>query len=81
MSEECQHRFAYLDPKARKWFCTYCPQEFEPVEPSPPKWDKSRNQDELCECGHPYYRHFDTYDDMLPVGCKYCECFIFREKK
>ena len=30
--------------------------------------------DRICECGHPYYRHFDTYEDMYPIGCKYCEC-------
>jgi hypothetical protein len=29
--------------------------------------------DRLCVCGHPYYRHFDTYEDMAPVGCKYCQ--------
>lgn len=36
----------------------------------------------LCECGHSYYRHFDTYEDMEPVGCKYCtydECGAFKE--
>ena len=26
----------------------------------------------LCECGHAYYRHFDSYQGMSPVGCKYC---------
>lgn len=26
----------------------------------------------VCVCGHPYYRHFDTYEEMYPVGCKYC---------
>ena len=31
----------------------------------------------LCTCGHLYYRHFDTYDGMRPVGCKYCECCVF----
>lgn len=34
-----------------------------------------------CKCGHPYYRHFDTYEDMYPCGCKYCQCFNFVEKK
>jgi hypothetical protein len=29
------------------------------------------------KCGHPYYRHFDTYANMEPVGCKYCECDEF----
>lgn len=27
-----------------------------------------------CICGHPYHRHFDSYENMLPVGCKYCRC-------
>ena len=36
----------------------------------------------ICQCGHPYYRHFDTYDeDMYPVGCKYCECYKFIENE
>lgn len=35
----------------------------------------------ICECGDPYYRHFDTYDDMYPCGCKYCGCMEFKEKK
>jgi hypothetical protein len=36
--------------------------------------------DRICVCGHPYYRHFDTYENMDPVGCKYCGCPSFREK-
>lgn len=36
--------------------------------------------DRTCECGHTYYRHFDTYEEMCPVGCKYCECAEFVEK-
>jgi len=35
-------------------------------------YDKDFGDDKLCVCGHSYYRHFDTYDEMLPVGCKYC---------
>ena len=35
--------------------------------------------DILCNCGHPYYRHFDTYEEMYPCGCKYCECDTFHE--
>jgi hypothetical protein len=31
-----------------------------------------------CECGHPYYRHFDTYENMDPCGCKYCTCYHFK---
>jgi hypothetical protein len=38
----------------------------------PPRYDPLYGDDKLCDCGHPYYRHFDTYDDMAPVGCKYC---------
>ena len=38
-------------------------------------WDKDHDQDAKCAnpgCGHSYERHFDTYADMEPVGCKYC---------
>lgn len=34
-----------------------------------------------CECGDPYYRHFDSYEDMYPCGCKYCGCSEFKPKK
>ena len=37
--------------------------------------------DRICECGHPYHRHFDPYENMNPCGCKYCNCYIFIEKK
>lgn len=36
----------------------------------------------MCTCGHPYYRHFDTYEEMSNVGCKYagmCDCRGFYE--
>jgi hypothetical protein len=33
-----------------------------------------------CKCDHPYERHFDSYDNMRSVGCKYCPCFRFKEK-
>jgi len=43
-------------------------------------WDEKHDQDALCaKCGHAYYRHFDTYADMEPVGCKYCSCDAFVE--
>jgi hypothetical protein len=35
--------------------------------------------DRICICGHTYYRHFDTYEDMEACGCKYCECYKFHE--
>lgn len=41
------------------------------------RWNSEYDQDAICECGHPYYRHFDTYEDMSDVGCKYCECHTF----
>ena len=35
--------------------------------------------DRICKCSHKYYRHFDSYDDMSPVGYKYCSCTEFVE--
>lgn len=40
-------------------------------------WDKNADQEALCKCGHTYHRHFDTYDDMRDIGCKYCQCMTF----
>ena len=37
--------------------------------------------DRVCECGDTYDRHFDSYEDNAAVGCKYCECFNFKEDK
>ena len=31
-----------------------------------------------CECGHVYERHFDSYDKMRAIGCKYCQCYTFK---
>lgn len=33
--------------------------------------------DRICDCEHAYYRHFDTYEGMKDVGCKYCDCRTF----
>lgn len=44
-------------------------------------YNSKYGDDRLCKCGHPYYRHFDTYDDMAEIGCKYCQCFTFKEVK
>lgn len=44
---------------------------------SRPKYDSEFGDDKSCKCGHPYYRHFDTYEHMYPCGCKYCECYTF----
>lgn len=35
----------------------------------------------ICVCGHTYYRHFDPYEQMENIGCKYCECHTFVEKQ
>ena len=32
-----------------------------------------------CVCRHPYERHFDSYMEMEPIGCKYCACDDFIE--
>lgn len=44
-------------------------------------YNPNYGDDQVCVCGHKYYRHFDTYDDMEPVGCKYCGCNEFTEKR
>ena len=36
------------------------------------EYDPAYGDDRECLCGHPYYRHFDYYDNMYPIGCKYC---------
>jgi len=40
-----------------------------------PKYGDNR----VCKCGHTYDRHFDSYEDMYPIGCKYCQCMEFVE--
>lgn len=44
------------------------------------KYNPHYGNDRVCECGHSYERHFDSYDDNEPVGCKYCDCCTFEEK-
>ena len=44
------------------------------------KYNPAYGDDRICKCGHPYYRHFDTYDNMDPCGCKYCNCYDFVER-
>lgn len=41
------------------------------------KYDPEVGDDARCACGHPYHRHFDSHEDMAPVGCKYCDCDKF----
>jgi len=44
-------------------------------------WNKDYQQNKECICGDSYARHFDPYERMAPVGCKYCECMEFRPKE
>jgi hypothetical protein len=44
------------------------------------KYNPKYGDDRICECGDPYYRHFDTYENMYASGCKYCQCRKFVEK-
>lgn len=37
-------------------------------------YDPNFGDDRICRCGHTYYRHFDTYEGMASIGCKYCLC-------
>jgi len=43
------------------------------------KYNPIYGDDRICECGHSYYRHFDSYEDNYPCGCKYCGCYVFVE--
>lgn len=42
------------------------------------QWNPERDQKAKCKCSHIYERHFDSWEDMRPVGCKYCECGEFK---
>ena len=42
-------------------------------------YNKDYGDDRLCKCGHTYYRHFDSYENMQDCGCKYCNCNDFEE--
>ena len=44
------------------------------------KYNPKYGDEKICKCGHPYYRHFDTYDEMFACGCKYCQCLEFKKK-
>ena len=45
------------------------------------KYNPKYGDDRICACGHVYYKHFDSYDNMLDCGCKYCSCDSFKELK
>lgn len=42
-------------------------------------WSPNHDQQAKCTCSHAYERHFDSYEDMYPIGCKYCECDTFTD--
>ena len=42
-------------------------------------YNPAYGDDRVCECGHPYRRHFDKDEGMKAVGCKYCDCMEFVE--
>ena len=43
------------------------------------EYNPNYGDNRICVCGHPYYRHFDPYEDNTAVGCKYCQCTIFED--
>ena len=43
------------------------------------KYNPNYGDNRKCVCGHTYYRHFDSWENMEPVGCKYCGCDEFVE--
>lgn len=55
------------------------PYLYETITTIVAKYNPKYGNDRICECGHPYHRHFDSYEDMEPVGCKYCDCWTFKE--
>lgn len=56
----------------------YLDQHYAVMHPTEAQqYDPDFGDDRKCECTHPYYRHFDTYEDMYPIGCKYCYCETF----
>jgi len=45
------------------------------------KYNPNYGDDRICNCGHPYHRHFDWMENNAAVGCKYCDCYDFTEKE
>ena len=59
---------------------SYAPEEVGIIVNSKDSYDEKFGDDRVCSCGHSYYRHFDSYDRMYPIGCKYCRCRTFKEE-
>ena len=51
------------------------------TKPPEEEYDPQFGDDLVCKCSHTYYRHFDTYEKMAPVGCKYCDCGRFKPRR
>ncbi len=71
-------------PEAWRWRVTeqgtLCDSEPE-RRPATEVYDPAYGDDRLCECGHPYHRHFNIHDGCYEIyGCKYCQCYEFKEK-
>jgi hypothetical protein len=57
------------------------PYLFKTIKVKKRYYNPDYGDDRLCQCDHPYHRHFDSYENMIPVGCKYCDCFVFMQAK
>lgn len=45
------------------------------------RYNSNYGDHRICDCGHPYHRHFDFYEQgaLMDAGCKYCSCDTFEE--
>ena len=82
-----QDRSIYLDLEGGDTVCFgvgvrdyNSPEEVMILTNPPLTYNKHFGDAKICTCGHTYYRHFDTYDRLYPIGCKYCNCDRFEEK-
>lgn len=57
------------------------PYLFEEIVVKKRVYNPNYGNDRLCKCGHTYYRHFDSDENMQPVGCEDCDCFVFIQGK
>ncbi len=83
MAKDKQIGYAKWDGEGSSWLdvtCPKCNHEFKTRQypPGVPEYDESIDDVALCVCGHTYYRHFDPFEEMYPVGCKYCRCYEFK---
>jgi len=73
----CSDGGYYCDTCKQRLMCCSCLRPDKAWGPN--AYDPKFGDDKICECGHPYYRHFDSYEQMRAVGCKYCDCHVFKE--